>query len=557
MGQTKTAAATATAAGLLDAILGLAGDLDIHSLLERFVTTSVSLTGARYGAINIVDELGTSTTFVQVGVDEATAAGLGHPPHAHGVLGEIPDSGVLRLEDLSMHPAFRGLPRGHPPMGSFLGAAVRIRGERYGTLYLSEKDGGFNDADEQVVIALAAGAAVAIQNAQLYAIERRRERWLTAAQAITTMLLEGSDQEEVLEQIATTARLIDDADTAALVLPGPDGRLITEIVSGPGRPALLGVDLSDSPRVRAAFDEGTGKVEPSLARAPGVHRALVGYGPALFTPMRTSGRGVGVLLLLRRAGAPPFTASDLSLSQTFASQAALAFVLAEARRAQGRAALHDERGRIARDLHDLAIQQLFAAGMALESAEGDPDAALSPRASELVEAAHHHVEAGIRQIRVVVRALDDPGATIPLAHRVRAEVDLARTSLGFRPGLVVALDGEPVDLETDPTKPGALDDVVSPGRANNVVAVVREGLSNAARHAHPRTVAVRVAVTGPPDGSLTVEVEDDGVGVPASPTRASGTKNLAVRAEQSGGSFALVRPPSGRGALLRWTATLD
>ena len=548
--------ASGTAAELLDAILGLAGDLDLHSLLERFVATSVSLTGARFGAINIVDELGASTTFVQTGVDEATAARLGHPPHAHGVLGGIPDEGVLRLEDLTLHPAFGGLPQGHPPMGSFLGAAVRIRGERYGTLYLSEKAGGFDDHDQQVVVALAAGAAVAIQNAQLYAIERRRERWLTAAHAITTMLLEGSDQEDVLEQIATTARLIDGADTAALVLPGPDGRLITEIVSGPGRPALLGVDLSDSMRVRSAFDDGTGHVVASLARAENVHPVLRAYGPALFAPMRTSGRGVGVLVLLRRVGSPPFSDSDLALSLTFASQAALAFIVAEARRGQERAELDDERGRIARDLHDLAIQQLFAAGLILETARTDGKAPLPAGAVSLVEAAQEHVDRGIRQIRVIVRTLDDPSAAIPLAHRLRSEADLARSSLGFSPDVTVTLDGAVVDLDEDAAVLGALDAVVSSTAANDVVAVVREGLSNVARHAHARSVAVRVAVTSPPDASLAIEVEDDGVGVPAARTRESGTKNLAVRADASGGAFELRPPPSGRGTLLRWTAPL-
>ena len=157
---------------------------------------STELTGARYGAINIVDESGTSTTFVQSGVDEDTAAFLGHPPHAWGVLGSIPDEGVLRLHDLSAHPAFRGLPHGHPPMGSFLGAAVRVGGGRFGTLYLSEKTGGFHEQDESVVLALAAAAAGGVRSAAAFALERRRQQWLTAAQVITTMLLEDTGDEE-------------------------------------------------------------------------------------------------------------------------------------------------------------------------------------------------------------------------------------------------------------------------------------------------------------------------------------------------------------------------
>ncbi|WP_343048003.1 GAF domain-containing protein [Cellulomonas humilata] len=540
---------------LLDAILGLAADLDIQSLLTRFVVASTELTGARYGAINIVDESGTSTTFVQSGVDDATAAFLGHPPHAWGVLGSIPDDGVLRLEDLSAHPAFRGLPPGHPPMGSFLGAAVRVGGARFGTLYLSEKAGGFHDRDESVALALAAAAAVAVQNAQLYALERRRQQWLTAAQVITTMLLEDAGDEDVLVRIASSAREIDQADTAALVLPGRRGELVLEIVSGAGEEELLGLDLTEDERVRAAFDDGTGQF---VSRMEGAHPALARYGPALFAPLRAAGQGVGVMLLLRRAGADPFTDSDLALSRTFASQAALAFVLAEGRRAQGRAVLDDERTRIARDLHDLAIQQLFAAGMQLESARTSTDEPVPPALARTLASALSLVDAGIQQIRVVVRTLDDGGVGTPLVERVAAEVELARTSLGFAPSLLISVDGAPL-ADGAPGAPAAslLDDLVAPGRANNVVAVVREALSNTARHAHSNSVAVRLMLTSPPQGSIVVEVEDDGVGVPAAPTRASGTKNLAIRARQSGGTFTLQRPPSGRGALLRWTAPLD
>ncbi len=560
------AAPAQASAGLVEAILTLAADLDVPSLLERFVEASTALTGARYGAINIVDDEGASTTFVQSGIDTATVARLGHAPHAWGVLGSIPDEGVLRLEDLTAHPAFRGLPPGHPPMGSFLGAAVRVGGSRYGTLYLSEKSGGFHDEDESLVLALAAAAAVAVQNAQLYALERRRQQWLTAAQEITTMLLEDADDEDVLIRIAASAQEIDGADAAALVLPGRHGELVVEIVAGPHRDDLLGRDLSDDGRVRAAFDAGTGQIVGRLA-APdvggaaadiGTNAVLSRFGPAMFAPLRAAGRGVGVLVLLRRVGRESFTETDLALSRTFAAQAALALVLADARRVEGQAVLDDERTRIARDLHDLAIQQLFAAGMRLDNARTNAEEPISPALADTLDAAVRLVDAGIQQIRVVVRTLDDPGATVPLIDRIAAEVALARSTLGFAPSLTVTVDGTGVDgTDARSSASSVLDELVAPGRANNVVAVVREALSNTARHARSRSVAVRLQVTSPPDGAVVVEVEDDGVGVPAAPARASGTKNLAIRARQSGGTFSLQSPPSGQGSLLRWTAPLD
>ncbi|GIG41718.1 sensor histidine kinase [Cellulomonas phragmiteti] len=541
---------------LLAAILDMAGDLDTRSLLERFVAASTGLTGARYGAINIVDADGASVEFVQSGVPDAVVAALGHPPHAWGVLGAIPDEGVLRLDDLTEHPDFRGLPPGHPPMGSFLGAAVRVRGERFGTLYLSEKPGGFGEADEGVVLSLAAAAAVAVHNSQSYALEVRRQQWLGAAQEISTMLLEGADAEDVLERVAAAAAQVARADVAAIVLPGADDdELLVEIVTPAGR-ALLGADMSTEPRVRAVFDDGTGCVVEDVGTAASA--ATAGYGPALFAPMHAHGQGMGVLMLLRRVGAAPFTAEDLDLAQSFARQAALAFVLGEAQRLRGRAAVRDERTRIARDLHDLAIQQLFAAGMQVEALRTDPAQAVSAHAAQVLEQVVGHVDAGIRQIRVIVRTLDDPGATIPLVERVVAEVELARSSLGFAPHLSVHLDGVELDVVAGDRVPATgIDDVVAPGRANNVVAVVREGLSNVARHARSHAVSVRLVVTTGPAGEVVVEVEDDGVGVPPAPTRASGTRNLAQRAEESGGSFSLLRPPSGRGALLRWSAPLD
>lgn len=557
MPETDVTTVIAGRSQLLAAILDMAGDLDLPSLLERFVNASTGLTGARYGAINIVDDDGASLTFVQSGVDPRTVAALGHPPHAWGVLGQIPDHGVLRLDDLTQHPAFRGLPPGHPPMGSFLGAAVRVHEERYGTLYLSEKPGGFDDDDVDVVQSLAAAVAVAVENAQLYAVEVRRQRWLAGAQQISTMLLEGADAEDVLERIAQAAADSGEADVAALVLPGTGEQdLIVEIVTDGGR-ELLGLDVSGEQRVRLAFDDPDAGLVVVDASA-NAHPALAGFGPALLAPLHAHGEGLGVLALLRKAGAEPFTEQDLTFAQSFARQAALAFVLGEAQRLRGHEALRGERSRIARDLHDLAIQQLFAAGLQIEALRTDSAEPVSAHACDVLDQVVAHVDAGIRQIRVIVRALDDPGATIPLVQRVAAEVELAHASLGFAPSLSVTVDGSQVDLGDGGAEVHELlDALVAPGRANNVVAVVREGLSNVARHARSRQVAVRVAVTSGPDGQIAVEVEDDGVGVPPAPARSSGTRNLAQRAQEVGGSFALLQPPSGRGALLRWVAPLD
>ncbi|NTW40803.1 MAG: GAF domain-containing protein [Cellulomonadaceae bacterium] len=548
------------AADLLQAALGLASDLDLTTVLQRFVAASADLTGAAFGAINVLDARGRSTTFVHTGMDDRLATLLGRPPHAIGVLGAIPPHGTLRLDDLMHHPTFKGFPPHHPPMGSFLGTAVRVRDRVFGYLYLSEKPGGFTDEDDDVVITLAAAVAVAIQNAQMYAESERREHWLRAGQQITTMLLQGAEEEEVLAQIAVSSREVAGADTAALVLPGVGDTWVMEIVDGVGAEELIGTLMPPDGRSQTVLRDGNGLVVDSLSRARAMRvDAMRQFGPALYAPMQADGRGVGVLVLLRRVGSAPFGPSDLATAETYAAQAALALVLAEARHAKDVAALLDERERIARDLHDLAIQQLFATGMQLETVRRRAARGVDPsELTGIVEDALDNVDATVRQIRSIVHALRDPDASAPLAERLRREASLARTGLGFAPSLVITVDDRVLDSAASREgDAGALDDRVDDDMADDVVAVVREGLANAARHARATAVAVHMVLEGEgPTGSVTIVVEDDGAGLPPERERRSGTENLAARARRHGGTFTLGETSEGRGTLLTWRVPL-
>jgi len=545
---------------LLGAMLAVAGHLELPAVLDRFVQVSAELTSARFAAINVLDDTGTSTTFVYTGVPTAVARAMRHPPHAQGVLGQIPVDGVLRLDDLTQHPSFQGWPAHHPPMGCFLGASVKVGDHVYGQLYLSEKQGGgtFTTRDEHMVLALAAAAGVAIANAQLYAESERREHWLRAGQDITTMLLEGVDEESALEHVARTAREVAGADTAALALPGMGGELFIELADGYRAAELTGLVMPRGGRAWTVLEEGHGLLTPSLSASRTVKLdEMRAFGPAMFAPLHSSGRGVGVLVLMRRIGAVPFDESDLATAESFAAQAALAYVLAEARHAQDIAALLDERERIARDLHDLAIQQLFATGMQLETVRRRAARGVDPQElMSIVEEALDNVDSSVREIRQIVYALRDPDAATGLVERLRRETSLARTGLGFAPSLILSVDGEdlsPGDGEAE----DRIDERLEQELTDDVVAVVREGLANAARHAHASSVSVRVAVRGSgPTGSVEVDVEDDGAGLPAERERSSGTGNLASRARQHGGTFSLGAAPSGKGSLLTWQAPL-
>ncbi|MGO1315895.1 MAG: sensor histidine kinase, partial [Cellulomonadaceae bacterium] len=554
---------------VLDAVLSLAADLDLTALLRNFVEACATLTGAPYAAINVFDKRGHSTTFVQTGIDERTVAALGHPPRNRGVLREIPEHGTLRLADLTRDPHFQGFPPGHPPMHEFLGTTIRVGDHIFGYLYLAEKTGGFDDDDERVVTALAAAAGVAIQNAQLYDLASRRERWLRAGQELTTLLLSGEhDEEEVLAEIASTSRYIANADTAGLVLPGVGGRLFFEIADGWSADNLMGVEVPHDGIAGTALRSGWGTLI-DLATAPGIRvEELRRFGAALYAPMGTTDRPVGVLVLLRQIGKPPFDETDLATAESFAGQAAIAMMLSAARHAEAEAELTGERDRIARDLHDLAIQQLFATGMQLETIRRRAARGVDPgELVHVVEDALDNVDSTVRQIRAIVHALRDPDAATGLVERLRREASLARTGLSFAPSMVITIDGHLMGSELEAgeisSDESLVDDFVNPPLSDDVVAVVREGLANAARHAHAASVSVRVevitvradalpGVVAP--GEVSIEVVDDGVGLDSVSGRRSGTGNLASRARQHGGSFTLEPNPEGQGTVMRWSA---
>lgn len=542
---------------LVDAVLAVTSEIELSTVLDRFVHVAARLTGATYGALTVIDDSGVSTAFVTTGGQGAVADVLRSAPLALGALGAVPATGALRLTDVRDHPAFVGIPADHPTTVPFLGTSVRVGPRVFGQLCLSEKAGGFTHTDEHVVVSLAAAAGAAVANARLYADARQRVHWLQAGQDITTLLLEGVDEDDALERIVSTAQAADQADAAVLALPGVGGALLIEVAVGRKRRKLLGAAMPPGSRAWKVAQERTGHITTSLSRARSVATpAMRAFGPALFAPVLTPGGDVGVLILLRKVGAPLFEPYDLTTAESFATQAALAYALAAGRRAQDVAALLDERERIARDLHDLAIQQLFATGLQLETVRRR--AANGTDATELtaiVDEALDNVDDSVRQIRRIVHDLRDPDATTGMVERLTREVSLAQTGLGFAPVLVLTLDGVAVvagSLDGD-----RLDERVDRDLTSDVVAVVREGLANAARHAQATSVEVRVSVLGVgPQGSVRVEVEDDGVGLAPGPGRRSGTRNVAERARQHGGAAAVGAVPDGPGTLLTWAAPL-
>lgn len=548
--------------GLFSAVIAVAAGLELSATLRRIVQAAVSLVDAQYGALGIVGSDGRVSDFVHVGVDQPTAATIGPLPSGKGILGLLIDHPVpIRLDHLNEHRRSFGFPPGHPPMESFLGVPVRVRGEVFGNLYLTEKrgGGGFSSEDERTVTALAAAAGVAIENARLYDRAKQRERWQHAVAEIVNNVLVGADTGDVLAKAASMARELTDCDVALVALVSEGRGPVVEIVDkATPRVAdarsrwsvhlsqktsaghLIGEDFGDV--IGAELEQGSAMyasfADAEVIRLDGFEIGSHRAGPTLLVPLSAPGQNMGCLALIRELQSPGFTAESLELAQTFATQVAVSLVVAEARREGERLAIYEERDRIARDLHDLVIQRLFATGMMLSGAARIPDVpeAVAVRVGRAID----DLDATIREIRHTIFVLNEPeeGEPTTLRGRVLREVRTASSLLGFEP-----------HLQFD----GPVDSALAHGTADDVVAVARESLANVAKHAGATRVDVLVAVR---DHVVTLTIEDNGVGL-GLVTRRSGLANLRSRAESRGGAFETEQVSEHGGTRVRWTVPLD
>ncbi|SIR87200.1 Histidine kinase-like ATPase domain-containing protein [Micromonospora avicenniae] len=522
---------------LLDAVVGISTDLDLHSTLDRIVAAACRLAGARYGALGIIGADRELTDFITYGIDAGTRARIGDLPHGRGVLGLlIADPRPVRMPDITRHPQSYGFPPNHPPMHSFLGVPVRIRDQVFGNLYLAEKQGAaeFTDDDEEIVAALAAAAGVIIENARLFAVAHRRERWLAAAAEITGVLLGEVRRTDALRLIARRAREVAGAEVAMVLLYDDEAGVFTvEVVDGAAASGeLVGAVL-------AAAD--TDFVEPVTRRRQAVVESLakaapwpspVGTGPALISPLTAGDALHGVLVIAYPPGQQAGSDVEGTLLATFAGQAALALERARAQEERELLVVLEDRERIARDLHDVVIQRLFAMGLQLQTVAplaGRPDV------RQRLNATVDDLDSTIRDIRRAIFELRTP-MTAALRTEIRDLVASSAEALGFRPELELT---------------GPVDSAVPDGLRPDLLAVLNEALSNVVRHARASQITVVVDVR---DGELVVQVADDGVGT--DPARArGGLVNLRERAERYGGTLRIDQAePSG--TVLLWRVPL-
>jgi signal transduction histidine kinase len=535
--------------GLLEAVVAIGSGLDLESTLRRIVETAVGLVDATYGALGVIGEGKRVAEFIPVGLSQDEIAKIHHWPEGRGLLGLlIDDPRPLRLADIAAHPASSGFPDGHPPMRSFLGVPVRVREEVFGNLYLTGKRGGgeFTEDDEAVLVALGAAAGVAVENARLYEAARRQQRWIQASAEVTTRLLSGSEPAEVLADVTRRARELSGADLAVLALPDEDGRRLTiTYADGDGADAARGMVLpigqSLSGRVLATGEHVNSDDFATDERAALAARgAMSQIGPAVLFPLGAPGNVRGVLTVGRRHGSPPFPPTQADVAASFAAQAGVALELAASRAEAERLSLYEDRDRIARDLHDLVIQRLYATGMSLE---GTMPMITRPEVASRITNAVDAMDETIKEIRSAIFALQarDSAGQPDLRADVVAVVEEMTPMLGFAPSLRLG---------------AGLGGQVSPEVADQALAALREALSNAARHASASHVDVTVDVDQ--RGILAVQVTDNGTGLPAEGRR-SGLRNLADRADKLGGELRLGPADPGAtspGTKLEWRVPL-
>jgi signal transduction histidine kinase len=535
---------------LLDVGRSLVSELDLEVVLDRVLDVARELTGARYAALGILDEGGQELErFLTRGIDEDTHRAIGDLPRGHGILGVlISDPRPLRLADVGDHPRSYGFPLGHPPMHSFLGVPILVRGRTYGNVYLTEKAGGdFDAADEEALVVLADWAAIAIENARLYrGVAARRDELERAVSALETTssiarAIGGeTDLERILELLVKRGRALVDARVMLVALHA-DGELAVEAAAGDVPADLVGRRMPVEGTV--AGDVLRTQQSERLADAPARLRFALAEQVAartgLIAPLVFRGEAVGVLAAFDRMTAgPDFTAEDQRLVNAFAAAAATAVMTAQSVAAQGlrRSVEASERERVrwARELHDETLQELAALRIALSSARkaGD-DHSLERAAEEAIERATIAIE-GLRGLIADMRpaALDELGAGPALEALVERAQRLS--------GLTVTAE---VDLAYEA---GRAHQRHEPEVEVTIYRMVQEGLTNAAKHAPRANVHVTVA-----DGdNLLVRVRDDGPGFsPAAHHEGFGLIGLRERVELVGGNFTVESTP-GSGTTL-------
>lgn len=506
---------------LFSAGLAVTSELSLEALLHRLVEAAAELTGARYAALGVIDASGSELErFLTHGIDTDTRATIGALPRGRGILGVlIRDTAPLRLHDLAEDPRSVGFPPGHPPMRSFLGVPVMLRGVAYGNLYLTEKRDGedFTEEDEELVTLLAGQAAVAIENARLYEASTRWSRQLQSLEEVGNALATETDLDRLLDLVVSRLRELIGARVVALALPSGSAHLRVAAVAGDVAEDLLGETFprSTSKSGRVIARRRSERVD-SVIDDPEVNREITRRAAArtgMWVPLIARDRVIGVIEIHDKEGPDArFSDDDLRLAETFAARAAVAVELSQrvAQDALRRVVQtqEQERRRLARELHDetgQALTSILLGLKPLEEAFSDHPARTAVAGlRELVVAALQDVRRLAVELRPAV--LDDYGLVPALERLSESFAEQTSIRVDFRSAL-----GEarlPADVET------------------TLYRVVQESLTNIVKHANAHNVSVSLARRG---SAVAAVIEDDGAGFDQRAVREDAVGLLGMR----------------------------
>jgi signal transduction histidine kinase len=518
---------------LIETGLAINSELSLDGVLQRIVEAAAQVTGAQYAALGVIDPTGTSLErFITHGIDDETRATIGDLPTGRGVLGAlITHASTLRLQDIADDPRSVGFPPGHPPMKTFLGTPIVLRGVAYGNLYLTEKEGGsdFDDEDEELVALLSAQAAVAIENARLYESATGWSRQLESLQEISSALVGELDLPRLLPLVVERLRELIDARLVAIALPVADGLRVEAIASDQPN-GLLHQVFTRASKAGAVLARGRSERVDAVIDDPEVSQDIArqfGATTGLYVPLLARGGPIGIVFAHDRRGRDPrFTNADLRLAEHFGERASVAVDLSRrVQRDSLRRVIEGqelERRRLARELHDETGQALTSVLLGLKAVEtaGDAPAALASL-RELVVATLQDV----RRLAVELRpkALDDFGLVPALERLVETFTEATGISVEFES----QLGAERLQPEVETT----------------LYRIVQEALTNVAKHAGARRVSVLLVRRPEVVSAL---VEDDGLGF-GSDEEAQGGIGLAGMRERLALLDGRLTIESGRG----------
>jgi signal transduction histidine kinase len=524
--------------GLLRANATVAADLSAPLVLHRIVEAACELLDARYAAIGIVGSDGALVQLVRSGAEDDVIPRPDELPWGPATLNLLAtDATPARVGERGTQVSTIEVPDASIDPGSFLGVPIRVGDELFGNLYLTERIGGgqFTDDDRQLASALAATAGGAIANARLFTESEQRRRWLNASAELTGDLL-SAGVGRPLELITREAAKAADADFAVLVLPDGDDRVIVRAVSGDLDSDLVG---RSTPRLGSLSGQAIRSGEPTHVAENRSEADEIGVaadiGPVLIVPLIAAGHTRGALTLGRYASRDSYTPADLLLAAFFGIQTAVTLELSDARDVVQREARIEDRDRIAGDLHDHVIKELFALGMGLQGL-----ASVTKR-QEHVDRINDYVRSldrVVNTIRTTIFQIQRHRlGTAGLQARILTVAGEQTPELGYSPQIHFA---------------GPLDLTVQASLADDILAVTREGLANCARHAQASRVEISLVLT---ETVVTLKIIDDGHGI-GTTTRSSGLTNMRRMAEHHGGSFTVTASDAG-GTELVWTARID